>query len=159
LNGKKEGIRYRGAGQFLSDPDVRGIDLEAPIYVTMLGEWTKKGGIGRVDPGKPGVNRLVWDDAAFGPLQKARGADVFIYTRETWMDCPDYHATDGGFSRRMRLTVAMPQQKHFAWSSGVRIIDYETPKGERLQGLLYLPANYEEGKRYPTVVNIYEKHS
>jgi dipeptidyl aminopeptidase/acylaminoacyl peptidase len=159
LDGKKQGIRYRGVGQFLSDPDAGGIDLGAPVYVTMLGEWSKKGGIGRVEPGKPGVKRLLWGHAAFGALQKARHADVFVYMRETWKDCPDYHATDGGFSRHGRLTEAMPRQKHFAWSSGVRVIDYETPRRERLQAVLYLPANYEEGRRYPTVVNIYEKHS
>jgi dipeptidyl aminopeptidase/acylaminoacyl peptidase len=159
LDGKKEGIRYRGAMQFLPDPDALGIDLEKPIYVTMLGEWTKKGGIVRVEPSKPGVNRLVWDDAAFGPLQKARDADVFVYTRETWKDCPDYYAADGAFSYHKRLTDAMPRQKEFTWSSGVKIIDYYTPKGERLQGALFLPANYEEGKRYPTVVDVYEKHS
>jgi dipeptidyl aminopeptidase/acylaminoacyl peptidase len=158
-DGKKAGIRYRGAVQFLSDRDVRGIDRGKPIYVTMLGEWTKKAGIGRVEPGKRGVNRLVWDDATFGSLQKARDADVFVYTRETWKDCPDYYAADGALSCRKRLTDAMPQQKHFTWSSGVKIIDYYTPKRERLQGALFLPTNYEKGKRYPTVVNIYEKHS
>src|SRR5262249_51142336 len=78
-DGKKEGIRYRSPTQFPLDPDVRGIDLEKPMYVAMLGEWTKKGGIGRVEPGKAGVKRLVWGDAAFGPLRKARGADVFVY--------------------------------------------------------------------------------
>jgi dipeptidyl aminopeptidase/acylaminoacyl peptidase len=159
LDGKKEGIRYRQAVQFLSNPDAPGIDLEKPIYVMMLGEWTKKGGIGRVDPGKPGVNRLVWDDAAYGSLQKARDFDVFVYTRETWKDCPDYYAADATFSDHKRLTDAMPRQKDFTWSSGVKIIDYDTRKRERLQGVLFLPASYEEGKRYPMVVDIYEKHS
>jgi dipeptidyl aminopeptidase/acylaminoacyl peptidase len=159
LDGKKEGIRYRSPMQFLSDPDGRGIDLEKPIYVAMLGEWTKKGGIGRVEPGKPGVKRLAWDDAAFGPLQKARDADVLAYTRETWKDCPDYYAADGALAHPKRLTDAMPRQKEFAWSSGVKILDYHTPKRERLQGVLFLPADYEEGKRYPTVVDVYEKHS
>jgi hypothetical protein len=36
-DGKKEGIRYRGAVQFRSDADMRGFDPEQPIYVTMLG--------------------------------------------------------------------------------------------------------------------------
>jgi dienelactone hydrolase len=159
LDGKKKGIHYRGAVQFLSDPDVHGVDLEKPIYVTMLGEWTKKGGVGRVEPGKSGVNRLVWDDAAFGSLQKARDADLFVYTRETWKDCPDYYAADGALSHPHRLTDAMPRQKDFTRSSGVKIIDYHTTKGERLQGVLLLPANYREGERYPTVMDIYEKHS
>jgi dipeptidyl aminopeptidase/acylaminoacyl peptidase len=159
LDGQKEGIRYHSPLQFLFDPDVGGIDLEKPIYVAMLGEWTKKGGIGRVEPGKPGVKRLVWDEAAFGSLQKARDADVFVYTRETWKDSPDYHATDGALSYHKRLSDAMPRQKEFTWSSGVKIIDHYTPKRERLQGVLFLPANYEKGKRYPTIVDVYEKHS
>jgi dipeptidyl aminopeptidase/acylaminoacyl peptidase len=159
LDGKKGGIRYRSPMQFLPDPDVRGIDLEKPFYVSTLGEWSKKGGIGRIEAAKPGVHRLLWDDAHFGPLQKARYADMFIYTRETWKDCPDYYAADGAFSDRKRLSDAMPQQRNFAWSSGIKIIDYYTPKGERLQGVLFLTANYEAGKRYPAVVDIYEKHS
>jgi dipeptidyl aminopeptidase/acylaminoacyl peptidase len=159
LDGKKKGVRYRSPVQFLSGPGVRGIDLEKPIYVAMLGEWTKKGGIGRVEPGEPGVRRLVWDDAAFGPLQKARDADVFVYTRETWKDCPDYYAADAALSHPRRLTDAMPWQQAFTWSSGVKVIDYYTPQRERLQGLLFLPAGYEKGKRYPTVVDVYEKHS
>ena len=32
-------------------------------------------------------------------------------------------------------------------------------KGDTLQGALYLPADYEPGKKYPTVVYIYEKLS
>jgi dipeptidyl aminopeptidase/acylaminoacyl peptidase len=158
-DGKKEGIHYREAVQFVSDADPRGIDLDKPIYVTMFGEWTKKGGIGRVEPGRPGVHRLAWDDATFGPLQKAKDADVFVYTRETWKDCPDHYCADGALSSRKRLTDAMPRQKEFTWSSGVKVIDYHTTKGERLQGALFLPANYEEGKRYPTVVTVYEKLS
>lgn len=159
LNGKRESIHYRVAVPLLSDPDAHAIDLAKPIYVTMLGEWTKKAGIGRLEPGMSGVNRLMWDDAVFGALQKARDAEVLVYTRETWKDCPDYYVADGAFSRRRRLTDAMPQQRNFTWSAGVKVIDYFAPKGERLQGVLSLPANYEEGKRYPTVVNIYEKHS
>jgi dipeptidyl aminopeptidase/acylaminoacyl peptidase len=159
LDGKEEGIRYRGAVQFPSDPDVRGFDLDKPIYVTMLDEWTKKGGIGRVDPGQPGVKRLVWDDAAFGSLQKARDADVFVYTRETWKDSPDYYAANGALSHARRLTDAMPRQQDFAWSSGIKILDYRTTKGQRLQGVLFLPANYQVGRRYPTIMDIYEKHS
>ena len=47
-----------------------------------------------------------------------------------------------------------------AWSAGARLIDYQCDNnGDRLQGALYLPANYEPGKRYPTATYIYEKLS
>src|SRR5262249_11279803 len=81
------------------------------------------------------------------------------YTRETWKDCPDYHASDANLDSFKRLTDAMPQRQDFAWSKGVKVIDYFTSEGERLQGILFLPADYKRGKRYPTVVEVYEKHS
>ncbi|MBP1769984.1 MAG: peptidase prolyl oligopeptidase active site domain protein, partial [Candidatus Aminicenantes bacterium] len=58
-----------------------------------------------------------------------------------------------------RLTEANPQQKDFLWSSGSVLLDYTSAKGDRLQGALFLPANYEKGKRYPTIVYYYEKMS
>jgi dipeptidyl aminopeptidase/acylaminoacyl peptidase len=43
------------------------------------------------------------------------------------------------------------------------LVDYvpaeKTLKGRKLQGALYLPANYEKGKAYPTIVYIYERLS
>ena len=58
------------------------------------------------------------------------------------------------------LTDAQPAAAaQFAWSSGARLVDYVSDKGDKLQGALYLPANYEPGKKYPTVAYIYEKLS
>ena len=37
------------------------------------------------------------------------------------------------------------------------MIEFKNAKGERLQASLYLPANYEKGKQYPTIVYIYER--
>jgi dienelactone hydrolase len=156
-DGKKESIRYRL--RIALDPKEKGIDLSAPIYFSMQSEWTKKAGIGRVDPGKPGVTRLLWDDAEFGALQKARHGDVFVYTRETHKDYPDYYVTDASLQGGRKITTGAPHQDQFLWSGGARLIDYTSAKGDRLQGALFLPANYEKGKSYPTIVYIYERLS
>jgi dipeptidyl aminopeptidase/acylaminoacyl peptidase len=39
------------------------------------------------------------------------------------------------------------------------LVDYVSAKGDKLQAALFLPANYEKGKKYPCIVNIYEKLS
>ena len=39
------------------------------------------------------------------------------------------------------------------------LLDYMSAKGDKLQAALFLPANYEKGKRYPTIVYYYEKMS
>src|SRR5205085_201599 len=70
-----------------------------------------------------------------------------------------YYVTDASFKPGKQITDANPQQKEFAWTSGVKLINYTSAKGDKLQGALYLPANYEPGKKYPLLVTIYEKRS
>jgi dienelactone hydrolase len=156
-NGRKESIRYRF--RIALDPEEKGIDLSAPVYFSAMEEWTKKSGIIRTDPNQPGSTKLCWDDAEFGALRKAPGADVFVFTRETMADYPDYYVTDANFKTPRRLTKINTQQEKFLWSSGSMLVNYESTKGDRLQGALLLPANYEKGKKYPTVVYIYERLS
>ncbi len=156
-NGKKDKIRYRR--RFPLDPEEKGIDLSAPIYLSAYGEWTKKGGIALVEPGKPGVRMLQWDDASYSQLIKAKKADTYLYTRENTLQYPDFYVAAKLLDNGQRITQANPQQKDFLWPKGVRIVDYTSTRGEKLQAALYLPANYEVGKRYPTIVYIYEKLS
>ncbi|MGD0777640.1 MAG: prolyl oligopeptidase family serine peptidase [Candidatus Solibacter sp.] len=156
-NGKKDKIRYRQ--RFRLDPDEKGIDLDQPMYIGAYGEWTKKSGIGLIEPGKPGVRMLQWGDARYATLMKAKDADTWLYTRETVKESPDYYVAGKLLENGQKVTDANPQQKDFLWTSGVRIVDYTSTRGEKLQAALYLPANYDAAKKYPAVVEIYEKMS
>ena len=69
---------------------------------------------------------------------------------------PDLYAANSQLENGQKVTDANPQQKDILWSSGVKIVDYTSTRGDKLQAALYLPANYEAGKRYPTMVEIYE---
>jgi len=156
VNGKKDKIRYRN--RFRLDPEEKGVDLASAMYVSTYGEWTKKGGLARID--KTGSKSLLWDDASFGQLTKAKNADAYFYTRETNTEYPDiFTTTSASLDGAAKVSEANPQQKTKTWSTGVKLIDYTSTKGDKLQGALYLPANYEPGKKYPTVVYIYEKLS
>jgi dipeptidyl aminopeptidase/acylaminoacyl peptidase len=164
-NGKKDKIRYRT--RFRLDPDEKGIDLSQPQYFSAYGEWTKKSGIGVIEPGKPGIRMLQWGDAhyaATGPgagpgLMKAKNADVYVFTRETVKEAPAYYASGPSLENPQRLTDSNPQQKDILWTSGVRLVDYTSTRGEKLQASLFLPANYDSSKKYPMMVEFYEKMS
>lgn len=158
-NGKADGIRYTSFSQFPADSNRPGFDFSEPAIVGMYGEWTKKQGYGRVQPGQQGVDVLVFDDARIAGLMKARNADVYAFARETVRESPDYHTTFGEFKDATKITTANPQQKEYAWCAGSKLVDYVGVDGKKLQGALYLPAGYEEGKKYPTIVYIYEKLS
>lgn len=159
VNGAKDKLRYR---RLRLDPEEKAVDLDQPQYFSVYGEWTKKAGIARLEKGKAPA-MLLWDDAGFGGLAKARKADVFVYTRDTSKDYPDYYVTGPLLKDGKRLTEANPQQGDFLWTSGQMLLDYRMdPKSgmdKPLQAALFLPAHYEKGRRYPTVVYYYEKMS
>jgi dipeptidyl aminopeptidase/acylaminoacyl peptidase len=159
-DGKQKQIRYRQIYPFRTGrPDRNpGVDLAKPLYFATYGEWTKKEGLSRVDAGKSGAQPLFFEDARFS-IQKARDADVYLYTKQSFTEYPNYWVFNPGFKFGYQITDMNPQMKELAWSSGTRLIDYTNDKGAKLQGALYLPANYEEGKKYPLLVTIYEKRS
>jgi dipeptidyl aminopeptidase/acylaminoacyl peptidase len=157
VNGRDEQIRYRR--RFVLDRDEEGIDLSEDIYLAPYGEWNKKSGIARIPAGETGVEQLLWADAAFGGLMKAEDAEVYVFTRSTPTEYPDYHVASGSFADSTKITEANPAQSDFLWTAGSRLIDYTSAKGDKLQAALHLPADYEEGKSYPTIVYIYEKLS
>jgi dipeptidyl aminopeptidase/acylaminoacyl peptidase len=161
VNGRKDQVRYQR--RFVLDPDERGIDLDKPILVASLGEWTKKGGVARVERATPGARALLADEAAFARVIKAKNADVFLYSRETHDAPPDFYVADAALKGGRKVTTLDAQVARFAWSSGRMLVDYKpdekTIKADRLQGALYLPANYDKGKSYPTIVYIYERLS
>ncbi|RPJ80473.1 MAG: S9 family peptidase, partial [Acidobacteria bacterium] len=161
VTGRKNETRHQN--RFVLDRDERGIDFDRPVFVSTYGEWTKKGGISRIDPGKPGAQPLLWDDASFGRLQKAQKADVYVYMRDTYKDQGDLYVAADSLKDARRVTSLGDQVGNYDWSSGQMLLDY-TPsekslQARRLQAALYLPANYEKGKSYPTIVYIYERLS
>ncbi|MEP6731241.1 MAG: prolyl oligopeptidase family serine peptidase [bacterium] len=156
VDGLKTGKHYQRRYTF--DPREKGVDMSKPLYFATYGEWTKKEGLSRVDAKRAGATNLLFDDAKVNFL-KARDADVFLFSRQTYVEFPNYHLANAAFGSDKQLTDANPQQRQFAWSPGAKLIDYTSAKGDKLQGALYLPANYQPGKKYPLLVTIYEKRS
>ena len=157
-NGQREQIRYQN--RLVFDPrDRGGIDLSQPLYVETYGEWTKREGLAQVDALKGGVRVVAVEDAKVD-YRRARDANVWLYTRQTVTRFPDWYASDDGLKNERRLTDANPQQKDVAWTPGARLVEYSCENGgARRQAVLYLPAGYEEGKKYPTLTYIYEQLS
>lgn len=158
-NGKRDGIRYEQ--RYSLDPEEKGIDLKKPIYVRMYGERTKKSGLAKIENTKVlTVKPLLWEDAAIGSLTKAKKADVFVFAKEAFTKPRQYFAsTNGDLTAEKQMTKNAPSFDKYAWSAGTRLVDYVSDKGDSLQGALFLPAGYEQGKKYPTIIYYYEKMS
>jgi dipeptidyl aminopeptidase/acylaminoacyl peptidase len=135
------------------------VDTSKPLYLTLHGEWNKKQGLARLDlGGEPRVDRAVWLDKSVGRLIKARSADVLAYVVAAFDDPPDYFAVGADLKRPRQVTETNPFHGDYSWGRA-ELVEYANGRGERLQGVLYSPAGFEEGKTYPMVVYMYEKLS
>lgn len=158
---------YNLTGNYGTDNDIRlrinrtntepYIDLAEAVYLSAYGEWTKKSGYFLLRDGKS-PKELIYKDASYGRLTKAYAADRFLFTRQTFVDFPNYYTSGTGFKKPLMQTDANPQQSEYRWGERI-LVDFENKDGKRLQGTLTLPAGYEEGKKYPMIVYFYEKVS
>lgn len=152
--GENEQIRFRYVS---TDREERFIDTSKPLLLSAYGEWTKKSGYYSLSIGDV-PQKFIFDDKNIGRVTKAKYADKFMFTMQTFVDFPDYYISDAEFANLRKVTDANPQQVEYAWGRRV-LVDYENSKGVKLQATLTLPAGYEYGKKYPMLVYFYEKMS
>ncbi|HET7631772.1 MAG TPA: prolyl oligopeptidase family serine peptidase [Gemmatimonadaceae bacterium] len=131
------------------------VDLSQPQVLSAYGEWTKKSGYWQMPAGGGQPVALIWADKDIGGAEKAEDADRVIFTQQTFQEFPDYWVSDASFASPRKITDANPQLAEYAWGRRV-LIDYKNSKGQRLQGTLTLPADYQPGRKYPMLVYIYE---
>jgi len=132
------------------------IDLDKPAYLSLEGRWTKKTGYAVLQNGK--VDRAVYLGKGVRGLEKAKDADVFVYQSGAWDESPNYHTAGADLKNARRISETNPFAAQYAWGRS-ELIDYKNSHNDRLQGALYYPANYEKGKQYPLIVQIYEIES
>ncbi|WP_316750122.1 S9 family peptidase [Pedobacter gandavensis] len=145
-------------GRSFSYPKEKGTDLSKDQYYTIFNNQNKKSGIGILEAGKTSIKPLFLDDHIYGGISKATDGNVFIYAKQDNEKSAEVYATTSAhLAGAKQITQNTPDQEKYAWSKGVKLINYLSANGDSLQAILYLPANYQEGKSYPTITYIYER--
>ncbi|MFA6771011.1 MAG: prolyl oligopeptidase family serine peptidase, partial [Bacteroidales bacterium] len=89
---------------------------------------------------------------------KAKESDAYIFTRETFEEFPDILFTNNNFKKITPITKANAQQNNFIWGT-TRLIKWTSHDGVELEGVLYLPENFDPSLKYPMMVNFYDRNS
>lgn len=106
--------------------------------------------------GKIGVRKLLENTAArFESPVKAQSASTLIFRQGAFNRFPDLWLTDSVFATPKKITDLQKQVEQIAWGNA-ELVEWQSADGKPLQGILIKPANYEKGKRYPTLVYYYE---
>ncbi len=137
-------------------PDDKGTDLNKPQYFNVFNKETKEAGIAVLKASS--IKILFLNNNMYANVIKARNSLVYAYTKENFDHAPEYYVTlSPELAGAVQVTKNTPDQSKYAWSAGVKLIKYVSAKGDSLQAAIYLPANYEPGKAYPTITYIYER--
>jgi dipeptidyl aminopeptidase/acylaminoacyl peptidase len=140
------------------DERQRAIDPRAPAYYNITGAWSKRNGYAVAPRLDRPAERVMWLDASVGRLDRARDADVFIYTTESFDVSPDYYFARGRLAQGTQVTRTNPFQSDYLWGRS-ELVEFENAHGRRLQGALFYPADYEPGRQYPMITYVYETRS
>ena len=138
--------------------DEEGIDLTKPIYLTGHNEQTRMDGYYKLDINKGILSELFSGKYSLNNPLKAKDADVFLYSRENFQEFPDLLVSKNEFKKSKKISNANPQQEEFLWGTK-ELYTWTSLDGKKLEGLLIKPQNFDPNKKYPMIVNFYEKSS
>lgn len=108
--------------------------------------------------GKGTSKKLYQGNYAFNSFSKARDSKELFFTQENFQTFPDLIATDLSFKSRKKISDINPQQSEYNWGT-IELLNWNSLDGEKLEGMLIKPENFDPNKKYPLIVNFYEKSS
>ncbi len=151
-NGRPEGVSYRYA-----DLDREREAVEETMLLLTQRDSDYYGGYALL-PQDGSLRQLQTGPYVYDDFRKARLADRYLYTRESYTDFPNLRVTDALGAEGTVVSDANPQQSAFNWGTAetYRWIDHE---GRELRGMLIKPANFDSTRQYPMMVNFYERSS
>jgi hypothetical protein len=156
--GRKLGVRFtllRPRVQDERDP-ARTVDLTKPHLLGAENLATRDSGFYRLEPGSEpkllvmgaraynfGLSGRAW--AQLPPL-KARDADVYLVTVQTFSQYPDYYVTTPDFHEMKRVTDLNPKVKEYNWGKA-ELVHYTSADGDKLSGILVKPEDFDPKKK------------
>ena len=141
------------------DAEEKTIDPAKPLLLRAENSLTHDSGffVSRIDA-KEAPRKLVMEAKDFGTPIKAKDADVYALTAQTYTQFPDLLITDASFGSLKKVSDANPQQAGLAFGTD-EMVAFENVDGVPLQGILYKPEGFNPAKKYPMIVYLYEKLS
>lgn len=104
------------------------------------------------------IKTLIFKPLRFTNPIKARESDAIIYTQESFTEFPDIQFSYLDFKKSIKISNANPQQNQYNWGTA-ELVHWVSLDGIELTGMLIKPENFDPSKKYPMIVNFYERSS
>jgi dipeptidyl aminopeptidase/acylaminoacyl peptidase len=129
----------------------------ASIYFSTSAQDRYDRGLVRFDIASGKFVDLRRGPALAGRWQMSEDGTTFVFSESDGDSPNDLYASDRDFRNVRRLTDLNPWLADRALSH-TELISYRDADGKKLSGVLFYPANYEKGRAYPLVTEVYENY-
>lgn len=156
VNGAEQKIQYR---LVTLDPDRRSIDPKGTQLLRGFNDVTYGYGYYKAVLGKAAApQQLIAGNWQLNTIVKAKDTDDIVYTVETYEQYPDLMGSDLSFKKSNGITDFGSQQDRYLWGTA-ELIEWTAYDGTKVQGVVYKPEGFDPSKKYPVVVNFYERNA
>lgn len=153
--GREDGITYR---YVRLDNEERFIDMKSKWLLTTFDNKTKHSGYYELNPRNGKGKQLITGAFNYGRPVKAQDDDHVMFTKQSFEEFPNIHYSDLSFKKTAQITDANPQQSEYNWGTA-ELVHWTSLDGKELTGMLIKPEDFDPNKKYPMIVNFYEKSS
>ncbi len=154
-NGREQNTAYR---YVQLDNDEQFLNPEKKWLFSTFNEQTKASGYYQYNPKNKKGKQIIEGDFKYARIQKAALDNAIIFTRESFTEFPNIHYSNINFKKTTLISNANPQQKEYNWGTN-ELVNWTSLDGKKLTGMLVKPENFDPSKKYPMIVNFYEKSS
>jgi len=133
-------------------------DVADTLLVRSFSEVDKSSGFHTLNVSMQTLETLVAGPKTYRLVKRFHDADRLFFTAEDFRQFPNVQVADLSFQNANVITDVNPQQENFIWGNA-ELVEWESTRGEPLQGVLIKPDNYDASRRYPVMVYYYEKFS
>ena len=143
-----------------TDPDAKFFSKNEKCLLSAYSDTEKYTAFYSLTLGKNngGPKKLLQEKKTFTFLKKAKHADTYLFTRQSFEEFPDIWISGPDFTAPRKVTDVNPRMKDFLWGTS-ELVEWEALDGTPLQGVLIKPENYDSSKRYPVLVYFYRLFS
>jgi dipeptidyl aminopeptidase/acylaminoacyl peptidase len=125
------------------------------VYLTSASRTAWERGVSRFDRTSKRLEELVKDGRLYSNFRLSKDGSVAMLSVADGNRPADIYVADASLRNLRRLTDANPWIRD-RQIGGTELLSYLDVDGHRKFGVVYYPAGYTKGQRYPTVFNIYE---
>ncbi len=125
------------------------------LYLSSSSRTTWERGVIRFDRNAGTMQVLVKDARLYGNVRLAKSGDALVFSAGDGNRPQDLYVGNVAMSNVRRLTTLNPSLANKALAS-TRLINYRDVDGKTQYGVVYLPADFQSGKKYPTLFSVYE---